>query len=336
METLRDTISALVDKAEAPTEQTPVKTEPVEVETPVEETAEQKAGRTAGRARDEKGRLLPGPPKEEPVVAAPEVKKPPKPSSWKKDYEQDWEKLDPRVAEYINQRESDYAKGVSTYKTEWEQAKPLLEAVNPYLPDIQRLGITPAQAVAKLAQAHRDMSSANPMQKLQFFARMANDYQVPLQALLDPQFAQQWQQNQLQSQQPPQVPVEKLVEQKMSEYFSKQAVEAFGSDKEKYPHFEAVRSKMAQLLESGLANDLEGAYHAAVKLDDELWQAEQQAKLKAEEAQRLEAQAKAVKAAKGNAISPKSSTPSVPGAGAKKGLRDTLESAYEEVMSGRV
>ena len=342
MDTLRDTITALTDKAEAgeplteekvvPSAETPA----VATETP--ETEEQKAGRTAGRARDEKGRLLPGKP--EPVQAQPEVVRPPKPSSWKKDYDPYWEKLDPKVAEYVIQREKEYQTGVSTYKQEWEQAKPLLETLAPYYPDFQKVGLEPAQALSKLAQTHREMVSSNPVQRLQIFAKLANDYQVPLQALLDPQFAQAFAVQQQQPQQQTETP-EQAARRVFSEMEAQRGVNEFGSRKDAsgnpvYPHYEAVRTKMAQLLESGLATDLEGAYHAAVKLDDELWQAEQSAKQKAEEAKRLEEQRKVVQAAKSNAISPKSATPATGAAGAKKGLHDTISEAFEMHTSGRV
>ena len=126
-----------------------------------------------------------------------------------------------------------------------------------------------------------------------------------------------------------------------SEMEAQRGVVEFGSRKDAqgnpmYPHYEAVRTKMAQLLESGLATDLEGAYHAAVKLDDELFQSIQAEKAKAEEAKRLEEQRKVVQVAKGNVISPKSSTPASGTAGAKKGLRGALEEAFETHTSGRV
>ncbi len=344
-ESLRDTISALADKAEAgepltevkietPAEtivKTPVKTPIAE---PIQETAEEKAGRTAGRARDEKGRLLPG------KVEAPEVIRPPKPSSWKKDYDPYWEKLDPKVAEYVIQREKEYQTGVSTYKQEWERAKPLLETLAPYYPDFQKVGLEPGQALSKLAQTHREMVSSNPGQRLQIFARLANDYQVPLQALLDPQFAQQFAVQQQQPQQQAESP-EQAARRVYSEMEAQRGVSEFGTRKDLqgnpvYPHYEQVRTKMAQLLESGVVTDLEGAYHAAVKLDDELFQSLQAEKVKAEEAKRLEEQRKIVQAAKGNAISPKSATPAAGGAGAKKGIRGALEEAFEQHTSGRV
>jgi hypothetical protein len=335
METLRDTITALTEKAEAGEPLTEVKQVETPAETPVEPApVETTEGRTAGRARDEKGRLLPGKvEKVEPV----EVVRPPKPSSWKKEYDEHWGKLDPKVAEYVVQREKEYQTGVSTYKSEWEQAKPLLETLAPYYPDFQKMGYEPAQALSKLAQAHREMVSSNPVQRLQVFTKLANDYQVPLQALLDPQFAQNFVSQQ---QQQPQETPDQAARRVYSELRAQEGVNEFGNRKNAdgtpmYPHYGTVRTKMAQLLESGLATDLEGAYKQAVKLDDELWNAEQQAKAKAEEAKRLEEQRKAVLAAKSNAISPKSATPSAGAAGAKKGIRGALEEAFE-AHTGRV
>jgi hypothetical protein len=186
------------------------------------------------------------------------------------------------------------------------------------------------------------MLSGNPLQKLQLFAKLANDYQVPLQALLDPQFAQQWQQQQnFQQQQEPQETPEQAARRVYSEMEAQRGVAEFGSRKDAagnpmYPHYEAVRPKMAQLLDAGLASDLEGAYNDAVKLDDELFQSIQAEKAKAEEAKRLEDQRKAVQAAKSNVISPKSSTPASGGTSAQKGLRSTIESAFDQHTGGRV
>lgn len=367
--TLRDTIEALTDKAEAgepitmdaPAEETHVETPPADTQQGQQtETAEQKAGRTAGRPRDEKGRLLPGPAqKPEPVVAqqpAPPAPKPlPRPSSWKKDFEPHWEKLvngqpltleeSRALAEYNLQRESEAAKGVSTYKAEYDQAKPLMDAIAPFMPELQQHNIQPAQWISNLGNAHRTLALGNGQQKLQMFAKLAQDYGVPLQALYDPQFAQQYvaQTLNVQPVQPaqPQADPRELVRNEMAAYFTQQKVAEFAQSKDdagnpRYPHYETVRNDMALLLEAGKAQDLEGAYKLAVRMSDELWQQEQQAKTQADAAAKLEAQRAATQAAKRNAISPKSATPASAGAPAKKGLRATLEEAFDEHTAGRV
>mgnify|MGYP003350623707 CR=1 FL=1 len=74
------------------------------------------------------------------------------------------------------------------------------------------------------------------------------------------------------------------------------------SNAEKFPHFEAVRETMAQLLEHGQAQDLETAYAKAVRLQDDVWQLEQDRLLK--EATQKVSQAQKVAKAKAAAVSP--------------------------------
>ena len=80
------------------------------------------------------------------------------------------------------------------------------------------------------------------------------------------------------------------------------------SNVEKFPHFEVVREDMAQLLERGLAQDLESAYAKAVRMNDEVFQLEQERLLN--QAKKEASKAQQVAKAKAAAVSPKSVTPS--------------------------
>ena len=113
----------------------------------------------------------------------------PRPSSWKKDYEESWGKLDPTLQDYIAQRESDFAKGVSTYKAQWDQAQPILSSIEKFAPVLQQNGVDPAQWINSLGTAHQTLVFGNPDQKLQMFAQLANDYGVDLNGLLGGQQA---------------------------------------------------------------------------------------------------------------------------------------------------
>ena len=93
---------------------------------------------------------------------------------------------------------------------------------------------------------------------------------------------------------------------------------------------------MALLLEAGKAQDLNGAYKLAVRMNDDLWQQEQAEKTQAEANAKLEAQRHAAQVAKRNAFSPRSATPASASAPAKKGLRAALEDAFDEHTAGRV
>ena len=175
------------------------------------------------RVRDESGKFkkteevteTPTEEVQEEVVAEAKPAKP-RPSSWKKDYEESWGKLDPTLQDYISQREADFAKGVSTYKAQWDQAQPILNSIEKFAPILQQNGVDPAQWITNLGTAHQTLVYGNPDQKLQMFAQLANDYGIDLNGLtggqgVSPQFSMianelsqiknQWQQFQSQQEQ---------------------------------------------------------------------------------------------------------------------------------------
>lgn len=366
---LRDTIEAAVNTVEEK-QVTPAETPVVEkvetpvVDTPVKAEAEPKAeGRTAGRSRDEHGRLLPGKaektePVKEPVetvvTAAVDLSKPktPPPSSWKKDHWTDWEKLaseNPKLAEYLMQREGEFAKGVSTYKTDYDKVKPIADVIGQYQPFLQQHNLKPEQFVAALAQSDQTLRFGTQQQKLQTFARLVQDYQIPIHEMLvqgedgKVYFNQQYFAPQ-QSHQPQ--PQQGLTKDDVASMLAHErwvtAIQNFQVAKDekgnpKYPHFERVRQDMDGLLRAGLAKDLESAYDKAIRMHDDIWQAEQAAKQAAAQKAQQEAQAKQVAKAKAAAISPKTATPGAEGAKATKGIRASVEAAIDaHSQPGRV
>jgi len=261
------------------------------------------------------------------VEAEPEVKRPNRPSTWKKDYWEHWDTLDPKLAEYINQREGEYAKGVSTYKAEAEQARELREAILPFEPDLQKANLHPATWIRSLGTAHKILVYGSPQEKLQMFTKMANEYGVPVQALLDQNVAQQF----LQAPQAPDV--QTLVQQQFQAYESQKEVERFMAEAEtKYPHFEQVKETMIGLLQSGLVKDLEGAYAKAVRMDESVWEAEQARKLAESEAEQKRIQAAAVEKARSKVIRSSSPMTGAANNGAKD-RRAMLEEAFDQYGS---
>lgn len=328
--------------------------QPAATEAPIGETAEQRTE----RLRDEKGRFAEGKAKPDvkavkpadikpavvAPVAAPVVAKIPKPDSWKKEYQADWDAMTPRQQEYAKAREDQYFKGISTYQQEWKGAKPLLDAVAPFLPELEANNIKPDQWISNLGNAHYTLAKGSPQQKLQMFAQLSRDYGVPLQALFDPQVAQQYVQQTIQ--QPRQAPapqqdIGSLVRQELETVRLNDEIQNFETAKDAagntlYPHYQTVRGDMALLLEAGKAQDLKSAYNMALRLHDDLFEAEQESKRKADDTARQEAQRTAVKVAKGSAVSVRSATPASAGAAPKKGIRSQLEEAYDQHMDGRV
>lgn len=320
--TLRDQLESAIEQHEAPQEQSTPETRP----------------------RDEVGRFAPkeaAQPQPDQATApaleaapAPVVK--PRPSSWKKDYDEHWTKLDPTLQDYIAQREADYAKGVSTYKQNWDQAAPIYEAIQPFMPVLQQHNIDPKTWITSLGNAHQMLATGSPEQKIQMFAKLATDYGVPLQALTgqqaDPQFSMMAQElNQLKNQWSQFQSSQQQVEQQLIQ----SEIQRFSTDK---PHFEAVRETMASLLQSGVADTLQAAYDKAIRLNDDIWQKQQEEAQQAKARAEAEAQQQKVVQAKAKAVSPRSSSPTgnMGTGNGKKGLRETLSEQLEAAMGGRV
>lgn len=277
----------------------------------------------------------------------PEVQSLQRPTTWKKEYLPLWDKMQSgqpltqeeatKFLQYANQRETEYKTGVSTYKGEAENARVLQEAIAPFIPDLQKYGIHPAAWINNLGRAHQTLALGNDEQKLDAFIKLANEYKVPLQNLLG---GQQPDQSYIQSRQELltlQQQVDNLAKWKETENNARinSEIHRVESDKDKFPHFEAVRGTMAQLLESGMAPDLETAYSKAVRMQDDVWQIEQERLLnsaKAESAKTLH-----VAKAKAAAVSVKSATPTnTANNQSAKDRRSALSSAFEEMGGGRL
>ena len=278
----------------------------------------------------------------------PQEKSVSRPSTWKKEYVQIWDKMEKgeqiskedftKFAEYANQRESEYKKGVSTYKAEADRAKSYENAIAPYAQDLQRRNIQPTQYIENLVRAEQILSNASYDQKVQVFQKLASDYGIQLNGngqvtQLDP-YTQQLM-NQL-----------NMVNQEVSSIKGRFAqeenqrlmgeIERVRSNVEKFPHFDVVREEMAQLLELGKAQDLETAYKKAVRMNDDVWAIEQERLLSSAKQQASKAQQ--VAKAKAAAVSPKSVTPSgkVAEPGDKKDRRSLIAEQMGEALSRRV
>lgn len=271
-----------------------------------------------------------------------------RPTTWKKEYLPLWDKLDKGEAlsqeearsllQYNVQRENEFKKGVSAYKAEADNARVLTEAISPFVPELQKNGIHPAAWINNLGRAHMILSQAPYQQKVELFNKLAQDYGIDLNSSYsgenttqyqDPQaFALQQQIQQLQQQ----VQQVGSWKEQQEQGVLMNEIQRFSSDADKHPHFEAVREQMAQLLENGLANDLETAYAKAVRLNDEVWQTEQNRLL--QNATKQATQAQRVAKAKAAAVSPKSVTPNSQGSqGSAKDRRSILAEQMGELGS---
>ena len=274
-----------------------------------------------------------------------------RPTSWKKEYKDVWDKMQKgeqlneeefnRFANYANQREDEYKRGVSVYKAEADNAKSLTEAIGPFVSELQAQNIHPAAFISNLGRAHFALVKAPYEQKVQMFHRLAQDYGIQLnqesfasapQAPQDPYTQQLMQQLQMMNQEVSTIKGRYEMEEQQR---LNSEIERVRSNKERFPHFDMVREDMAQLLELGKAQDLETAYAKAVRMNDEAWKLEED-KLRKQVTQQA-SKAQQVAKAKATAISPKSATPSGSvNVGDKKDRRSILAEQLGQAMSERV
>ncbi len=345
---LRDQLSAAFEQTETPVDK------PEADKTPDGKPRDKEApGPTAKVGRDETGKFAKQEKQEKqgetqkPATEPKSATPPKRPASWKKDYWEKYDALDEELRNYILQREDEATRGISNYKAEAERAKVLWDAIAPFQSELEQYKIDPAQHIQNLFSAHRTLALASPQEKLQMFARLAQEYQVPIQSLVaaftgqqvqgayDPRVDQLWQEL---SGLKGTLEQERRTVQQREEEAVRNEVQEFAANTEKFPHFEQVRQRMAGLLQAGEADDLESAYEKAVRLDDTLFEqlAEQRHSAK------LEAQAKAkdeaAKAARANAPQVRSSSPGPQGGEKPKGLRAQLTAAFDELSGsgGRI
>jgi hypothetical protein len=359
----REMLDAAFDQAEEGTLEAPIEKEIEVNDDPIQSESTSEESSQESTDRDEKGRFKSkseeassqdNSDQESELVAEAsdtheeEVKRP---TTWKKEYVDVWNKMQEgkpldkaefvKFAEYANQREAEYKKGVSAYKAEADNARELTQAIGPFIPELQKHGIHPAAWINNLGRAHYTLANGTYEQKVSAFNRLAQDYgiqlnqdalQMPEQAYVDPYQQQLMQQLQATQQQVQQLSA--IREQEENARLT-QEISRVSSDKGRFPHFEMVREDMAQLLERGLAPNLETAYAKAVRMNDEAFKLEQEKLLRSAGSQASKAQQ--VAKAKATAVSPKSVTPS--GQVSKtdaKDRRSLLMASLADAEGGRV
>lgn len=296
------------------------------------------------RARDESGRFAKQAPEPDkapepvaPKAEAPEaqqelpLEQPPAkkaPSSWKKDAAEAFQTLPPHVQDEILRRETDFHKGIESFKSNAEFGRAMERAIQPFQAELQQFGIHPAEAFTRLMTAERMLRSGSPEQRAQYFAKLAADYGVDVGTLQnvpmpDPYVSQlESKLSQLERQQ--QMWLQSQQEREMQSLNSE--ISSFASDPA-HVHFEAVREDMAALLQTGRAKDLKEAYDMAVYANPQtrsaMLEQQRQEALKQAQAQSLSQRAKAA------AVSVKGSSPASGTAGKPQSLRAALEAAFD-------
>ena len=280
--------------------------EPARVEPAKYEKQRDESGKYAKQVKAE-----PTEPAEEPLWKRP-------PASWKPEYHAAWSTVDDRVKEYTHQREAQMKagtdqmmEGVDNWRAKAKYADQMQEVLNPYMNTIQGLGIDAPKAVKALMEADHALRYSNPQEKHQYFARLAQSYGVdlnnmgnlPQQMPVDPTiFALQNELNNVRGE----VQGWKQAQEQQQNQALLGEINIFS---QKAEYFEEARPVMIQLLQSGVAKDLDDAYQKALRLDPNLFESVQASKQAELDTSKRAAANKAAKSARAAAVSVRGSTP---------------------------
>lgn len=302
------------------------------VASPEPESDEQKEEPSKeARARDEQGKFAPKESAKQEVNKETKTEiqneisaRPPRPNTWKKEYWESFDKLDPKLASYINEREQQIHTGIEQYREKAQLAQAYESVVTPYMDAIRSSGKTPIQKFSELLQAENMLQNGSPQQKMQMFQNLAQVYGVNLN---QPQ-------QQIQQQFDPSM-VEQIVQTKLVEQNTQNQLNDFMANPPEY--FNDVAQDMIQLLQADMANSYQDAYDKAVRLRPDIYE-QVLAKQQAEGLAQKQAESnKAVKAAKSKAVSVKgSSTGTKAPAGNGSDRRSAIAEAIREASANRI
>ena len=267
------------------------------------EAAAENAENNAENKRDENGRFK----KAESEAVAPanegnqaepveEVKQARNPwASWKREAQTVLSQLPPETQKLIQEREEQFHKGIEQYKADAYQGRALGKALAPHMEYLNQVGVTPETAINTLINAEKILRTADPQTKTNMFMKLAHDYGIDVNSLtnvpFDPYKYQLEQQLQAQQAQLAQIMQSRQIAEEAQ---LGQTIEQFAQTHE---YFDEVRETMADLLDKGLASDLNDAYSKAVRLNDDVFNRTTQNSGQMNQVQRANNAAKAAKAA---------------------------------------
>ncbi len=276
------------------------------------------------RTRDESGKFipktsaggLPAMPKagaevsaaSAPVTEPPVWDRPPK--SWKPETHELWKSADPRLREYAYQREEQMRAGVEPLLPKAQLADAINKVAEPYMNTIRGLGVDLPRAVGGLMQADHQLRTLPYEQKLQYATSLLRGYGIDISQGVPAQqpapdqnyYALQNELNTVRGE----INSWKQQQEAIQDAAALADINAFAPTVE---HFEEAKETMIDLLQKGFAKDIPDAYNKAIRLNDDLFQAQQQSKQAETAKAQIVAKNTAAVRAKTAAVSLKGSTP---------------------------
>lgn len=262
------------------------------------------------------------------------------PGTWRPEAAKHWAALPPEVQAEIQKREQDMFNGINQYKTAATFGLGIAEVLQPYDAILSQYNIDPRAQIADLMQSHYTLAFGTEDQKVALIQQIMSDFKIdPAKlgassesAYVDPQVKTL--QDEISSLKSQLSQMVRGTEEQVRATLSKQVEEFASRPTSKY--FNELMPTMTELLNSGVAKNVEEAYEKAKYINPAVRE-----KVLAEEREALasrQAQTAAARAAKAaQAASPAKvvsrHAPSSDTAG-KATMDDTLEAAYDKLVSG--
>ena len=282
------------DTTEAPAPEAPAVAEPQSRADTIREALAKTSSDPANQGKPsqprEKGKFAPKfPTGESQAPNTPEKPRVDMPKSLRLELKDHWEKAPPELQQAFAQRDADYEKGITQYKSRDAEARAITEQFAPYEWILRNEGTTPAQAIAPLLQTAALLRTGTPAQKSQAVAHMIQQFQIPIDQVSahlggtapvqqDSHYNDLAQQVQQLTQH---ITQQQYQAQKSNENRALSVIQQFASDPANM-HFEAVSDRMLQLLQAPQVlgdtsqmserEKLQLAYDTAVRLDPQLAQ----------------------------------------------------------------
>jgi len=169
------------------------------------------------------------------------------------------------VLNVLVERNNRYHQGLQPLRQKADIADSFIGAIRPHAEYLQALQVAPEDFISSMLSTEKTLRLGSVEQKVNMLQRLAHDYQIPLEALgempFDPQLAQLQQRLEHQDRYIANLNRSQQTNQQTQ---TEQMIAQWSQGKE---HFDALRETMADLLNGGMANDLDDAYDKAKRLN---------------------------------------------------------------------
>jgi len=246
--------------------------------------------------------------------------------SWKAEAAAELEKLPETVQKHIIEREEQFHRGIEQYKSAANFAKTIDKSIAPYKNYLDEMQVTPDVAFFNLLKTEHTLRRGSYQEKAEMLMKLAHDYQIDMNQLAglpyDPTM------HNLKAQLDEKERQLRDASEFRQSHEDAQIQSKISDFAQRHEYFTEVQSTMADLLERGLANDLDDAYEKALRLNDNTFQKVYAQQQGGGNRQNLTQADQAAKAAKAAAVSVKGS----PAGANRTVIPATTEEAVRQAM----